>query len=533
MREINNFRELLYDSAEAFSERTAFLQKNLRGEVEEVSYERLKNDAESLGKALVKRGLRGKKIAISGKNSYHWCLCYLAITCFVGVVVPVDKELPEEEFMNIIDFSEAELFIGDDKTLSAVRSKKGGLVSVNMNEGVDALIDEGKKLSDDLLLYDIDSEKMSVLLFTSGTTGMTKGVMLSQKNICSDLTDVKDCIELSENDRSLSVLPLHHTYECIAFLMIIYCGGSVAFSGSIRTLKNDFQLFRPTVLVCVPLLLERFYKMIVNKMKEEGKRKKAQLITGLSGIISEESRRKIFSDVHSVFGGKLQKIVVGAAALSEEIEREFVSFGFKVIVGYGLTECSPIVICNSVSDSQISSIGKPMKSVQVEIRHKDESDIGEICVKGPMVMLGYYKNPEATEKVLSDGWFSTGDSGYVDKYGYYHITGRKKNVIVTKNGKNIYPEELEFYLMKHSVIKETVVTSERGDIVTAHILPDEEAVAQKLKKSEVTPAEIKKAVTLAVREVNRKVPSYKNIRDIVIRTTEFSKTTTHKIKRHE
>lgn len=531
MYEINNFRELIYESTERFSERIAFLQKNEQGQVETVTYERLKNDAEALGKALINRGYKNKKIALSGKNCYEWCLCYLAVTCFVGIIVPVDRELPSEEFCNILDFSEAKAFIGDSKALSKASEKGRKITLFELEKGVRELIEEGKKLSDSLIDNNVDSEKMSVLLFTSGTTGMTKGVMLSQKNICSDIVSVFPSIEADENDRSLSVLPLHHTYECIAFLMIIYCGGSVAFSGGIRTLKDDFQLFRPTVLICVPLLLERFHKLILKKMKESGKRKKAQLITGLSGIISEENRRKIFGDIHSFFGGKLKKIIVGAASLSEEIARDFNSFGFTVVIGYGLTECSPIVICNSIHDITVDSIGKPLPGVQVNISEADENGIGEICLKGPMVMLGYYKNPEATALVMKNGWFYTGDLGYRDSKGYYHITGRKKNVIVTRNGKNIYPEELEFYLLKNGVIKEAVVTSKRGDIITAHVFPNEAFIAEKLKKDAVTPAEIKKAVTQTVREVNRKVPSYKNIRDIEIRTTEFSKTTTHKIKR--
>ena len=533
MERIRNFRELLYKSAEKYSENTAFLWKNQDGEVESVTYKKLKSDVEALAKALLKRGYSNRKIAVSGRNSYEWCLCYLAITCFVGVVVPVDKELPSDEFSNILSFSESKVFIGDEKTVPKAQKSGVDMFILNWEKELSALIKEGEALNDDLLSAEADEEKLSVLLFTSGTTGMTKGVMLSQKNICSDIESVYPCIKADENDRTLSVLPLHHAYECISFLMIMYCGGSVAFSGSIRSLKDDFQLFKPTVLVCVPLLLERFHKLIIQKMSDEGKRKKAQFITGLSSIISEESRKKIFGDIHSFFGGRLLKIVVGAAALSEEIARDFYAFGFKVIIGYGLTECSPIVICNSVDDISLNSIGKPVRDAEATIVGEDENGIGEICVKGPMVMLGYYKNEKATKDVMKDGWFHTGDLGYKDRYGNYRITGRKKNVIVTKNGKNIYPEELEFYLLRHSVIKEVMITSERGDIITAHIYPDEQEIAKKLRKDSVTPSEIKKMVTQAIRDVNKRIPSYKNIRDTVIRKEEFQKTTTHKIKRHQ
>ena len=529
MIELRNFRELLYSSAEKFPDRMAFLWKNEDGKEESVTYRQLKSDAEALGKALIKRGYKNKKIALCGKNSYEWCLCYLAVTAFVGVIVPVDKELPSDELMNVLRFSECDAVFCDKAVSKKITD--GDFSVLSMETDLNLLLDEGRKCSAEIS-GEPDCEGMSVLLFTSGTTGVMKGVMLSQKNICSDLVGVYPCIEADENDRSLSVLPLHHTYECIAFLMMIYCGGSIAFSGGIRALKEDFSFFRPTVFVSVPILLERFHKLILKKMSDEGKQKKAQFITGLSGIISEENRRKIFSDIHSFFGGRLQKIVVGAAGLNGETEKDFTAFGFRIIVGYGLTECSPIVICNNVNDIATDSIGKPLSNAEVKIEGAKEDGVGEICIKGPMVMLGYYKNKEETEKVMKNGWFHTGDLGYKDRYGNYHITGRSKNVIVTRNGKNIYPEELEQYLCKHSAIKEAVVTSERGDIITAHIFPDEKEIARRLRKDTVTSAEIKKAVTQAIRDVNKRIPSYKHIRDTVIRKEEFEKTTTQKIKRH-
>lgn len=531
MDEIRNIREILYGGAEKFSDRTAFIWKNKEGKEERITYSQLKNSAQALAKALIKRGYKDKKIALCGKNSYEWCLSYLAVTSFVGVIVPLDKELPSDELLNVLKFAECDAILCD--TAAEKKIGCGNFTVFSTERDLEVLINEGRLLGDEFLSGEVDAEKMSVLLFTSGTTGVMKGVMLSQKNICSDLMGVYPCIEADENDRSLSVLPLHHTYECIAFLMMIYCGGSIAFSGGIRTLKDDFLYFRPTVLVCVPLLLERFHKLILKKISDEGKWKKAQFITGLSGIISEENRRKIFSDIHAFLGGRLQKIVVGAAAINEETAKDFSAFGFKVIIGYGLTECSPIVICNSVDDITLGSIGKPLKNAEVKIEGAKEDGVGEICVKGPMVMLGYYKNNEATDKVMKDGWFHTGDLGYKDRYGKYHITGRSKNVIVTRNGKNIYPEELENYLLRHSVIKESLVTVGRGDIITAHVFPDKNEIARKLRKDTVTSAEIKKAVTQVIRDVNKQIPSYKHIRDTVIRKEEFDKTTTHKIKRNQ
>ncbi len=535
MRKIENFCELLYTSAKLYCEKKAFIFKDNNGKICSVSYNEFKNDVESLGKILLKKGYKGKHIALCCKNCYEWCVVYFAVTCFVGVVVPLDKELPEEEIENILNFSQCDVIFGDNLTLKKIKDEN--ILKINIDTGIinhcsnfSDMLSEGKTL-DMELKEQKQKDELSILLFTSGTTGMTKGVMLSQKNICSDMVSVVSKVEITKDDVSLSVLPLHHAYECIAFLMVIYCGGTIAFSKSIRTLREDFASFRPTVFVCVPLILEKLYAAILKRMQETGKRRQAQLVSKMAPLMSREHRKKAFWAIHSFFGGRLNKIIVGAAALDEKIAGDFVAFGFDVIIGYGLTECSPIVICNDVRTPTVNSIGKPLDSAEVKIIDKDEEGIGELCVKGPMVMLGYYKNPEATGKAVKNGWFMTGDLGFADKNGYYHITGRKKNVIVTKNGKNIYPEELEHYLLRNPVIKEVVVSSERGDIITAHILPDTEQILLRHRENELTASDIKKAVTEAVRTVNKKVPSYKNIRDIIIRDKEFNKTTTHKIKR--
>ncbi len=523
MSEIKSFRDIIYSSAEKYGEKIAFKERS-GDKVKNYSYNDLKRDAEILGKYLLKKGYKDKKIVLSGKNSYLWCLCYLAVSAFVGTVVPIDKDTPREELLNILDFADASLYIGDNKDY--LKTDK-----LSFDE-ISKILSEGEKKKQKPFVFEEKSVyELSVLLFTSGTTGMVKGVMLSQNNIVSDLKAVFENVRVKSGDVSLSVLPLHHTYEAIAFLMIVYTGGTVCFSGGIRSLKEDFKLFKPTVLVAVPLLLEKLHGRILKAIEGEGKRKKAEFILKMSAVISEEKRMTIFSEVRDFFGGRLKKIVVGAAALDENIGRDFSAFGFKVIIGYGLTECSPIVICNHIDTITLDSVGKPLKGTEAMIINKDEKGIGEIAVRGSMVMLGYYKNEKATREVLRDGWFKTGDLGYKDKNGFYHITGRKKNVIVTKNGKNIYPEELEHYLLRHRAIKEAIVKSDKGDIISAHIFPDVEAIKKKLRKKELTATDVKKAVTEAVRAVNRKVPSYKNIRTTVLRDEEFPKTATQKIKR--
>lgn len=542
-----NLRELLVLSEEKHREREAFLFRDEEGKKKTVTYEQLKKDADCLGTALIcEMGLKDKKIAVMGDNSYEWCLSYLSITGGVGTAVPLDKELPTEEIYNILSFAQIEAVICDKKTstkIIAARHFAKRELKIICTDNVEntvffgdllrkgqMLLNEGKS---DYIYSDIKSDETAVLLFTSGTTGMAKGVMLSHGNLCSDLICVSKSVQITKDDVSLSVLPLHHTYEAIAFLMIIYSGGAISFCKSIRTLRDDFSFFRPTAFVTVPLMLEKLHKRIMNEIEKQGKRKKVQLFSVIAGAINEEKRKKIFADIHSFFGGRLNKIIVGAAALQKEIAEDFYLFGIPVLIGYGLTECSPIVICNSAENLTFDSIGRPLEGVEVKIENPDEKGIGEICVKGPMVMQGYYKNKVETDKVLIDGFLHTGDLGYKDKNGNYHITGRKKNVIVTRNGKNIYPEEIEYYLLRNSVIADAMVYAEDDSIISVQIIPDEEEIGKKLKKSVITRQEVDKAVTEAVRNTNRKLPSYKNIKKVNIRSKDFIRTSTQKIKRDE
>ncbi len=545
MKNPENLRELLLYSEEKYRDRPAFLLKDEEGSLKTVTYEEFRTDTDRLSAALCDMGLKGKKIALMGENSYEWCLGYMSAAGTVGVVVPLDKEMPKEELENIISFAQLEGIICDKKTstkvISACHFSKRDIKVIctdNVNNTVffGDLLRKGEELlkgEGDYFYENPDKDKMAVLLFTSGTTGMAKGVMLSHYNLCSDLICVSKSVNVEKDDVSLSVLPLHHTYEAIAFLMIIYSGGSISFCKSIRTLRDDFSFYRPTVFVTVPLMLEKLHRRIMGEIDSRGKRKKLQIVSVVSAALSEEKKKKLFSDIHSFFGGRLKKIVVGAAALQQSVAEDFFLFGIPVIIGYGLTECSPIVICNTLENITFDSIGRPLENVEVKIVDRDNKDIGEICVRGPMVMLGYYKNKRATDEVLIDGFLHTGDLGYKDKNGNYHITGRKKNVIVTRNGKNVYPEEVEYYLLKNSVISDCMVYAEDDLIVSAQIIPDEEEIRKKLKKNELTKTDIDKAVTEAVRSTNRKLPSYKNIKKVTVRNKDFVRTTTHKIKRGE
>ncbi len=542
--EPSDIKTLVGRSCEKFGDKAAFLLRNEDKEKLEISYSQLKKDMDCFGTAMVcSLGLKGEKVGIMGANSYFWCLSYLTVTSGVGVAVPMDKEAPVEELSNMLSLAGVRAVAADREAAEKIRQTasyiSGQVILIpfekDEDNSVTELITMGEELmkkgNEEYTSENPSADKLALILFTSGTTGMAKGVMLTHGNICSDLVNVRECVDIGTKDVSLSLLPLHHTYEAIAFLMIIYSGGAISFARSVRHLREDFSFYRPTVFVTVPLILERLHRRIVEGISGRDSRKKLQMLSAFSSALSDEKKKKLFSQVHEVFGGRLEKIICGAAALQSEVAEDFRLFGIPVIIGYGLTECSPIVICNRFSEPTTNSIGKPLRDVQVRLINTDEKGIGEICVKGPMVMKGYYENEAETQRAFIDGFFRTGDMGYRDKNGNYHITGRKKNVIVTKNGKNIYPEELEYYLSRHRVVADSLVYAESDHIICAEIIADEKEVGKKYKKDNPDKADIDRAVTEAVRLTNKKLPSYKSIRKVIVRKNDFDRTSTHKIKR--
>lgn len=543
--QIQTLREILLNSASKYSNNTAFLLRDAAEVLYGKTYSEFLNDVKALAHYIDKNVCSDGKVAIFMKNCYEWCVCYFSCAFAGRVVVPLDRELPWEEFNNIADFAQLDTVFTDSTTAKLIsenygeskRSVKIICCDECFSEKVISFAEAMKKGTElmmknsSILQKEIDPDALAVLLFTSGTTGMTKGVMLSNRNLVSDILNVRSCINILETDKTLSVLPLHHTYEAIAFLMVIYSGGAIGFSRGLRYIQKDFNEIKPTIFVTVPLMLEKLHSRITSKMQSEGKAAKAKIAVKLSAILPKESKNKIFSEIHSFFGGELRLIVAGAASLQKEVAEDFAAFGIPVIIGYGLTECSPIVICNTDKSPTSDSIGKPLPEVEVKIENPDENGIGEICIKGPMVMLGYYKDEEKTKESMLGGFFHTGDLGYEDKQGNYHISGRSKNVIVTRNGKNVYPEEIEHYLLRHSVVAECLIRCIDTDIIEAEIYPDENVILQKLKKTSVTKQEVSDIIKQTVRLVNSKLPSYKRIKKVVLRRQEFPKTSTHKIKR--
>ena len=568
--DIRSFREMAENSAEKYGERIAFTFFDGDHQIQSVTYRESFAQMKALAAYLCSKGYEGKHIGVIGRNCYEWALTYLAVTCGVGVIVPIDKELKSPEIAYILSDAEVELVIAHDESADVVRGCEGLVPKIPqiipMSELKDVIAEGEKLIENGDTSYEnhhVDCDEMSIILYTSGTTGSQKGVMLSQHNICYDVVAMRKRFILRPEDRVMSILPLHHTYECSAgFLVPYYTGASIAYLESLRRIMADFEAFRPTYFVVVPLVLENIHSNIIKKVK---KTKLSALGFNAGKNLAQLDGRVgklVFSQIHEAVGGRLSTIISGAAALSPEIYRDFTAFGFKVYAGYGLTEASPVVLMhNDFRPRHADDVGVPLSGVQVKIIADDDSgrecavgETGELCVKGPNIMLGYYKNPEATDKVLRGGWFHTGDLAQKNERGDYQIVGRSKNVIVTKNGKKIFPEEMEELLEKNRFVKEAVVfgsDDDEGDsVVSAKIYPDFEEVNRYLSENRLCTAdEISQADTTGVfsdgykarlteifkgvvKEINRGVPPYRYIHKFKIRKTEFVKTTTKKIKRN-
>ena len=548
-KNIETLRDMLYFNALRYGLRTAAVLPD----GSPVSYKQLLRHVNYLGTALFKTlSLEKKSVAVCSKNCYEWCVSYFAVSCGGGTVVPLDREMDADGLWNAISFSGCKGIFCDEKVCKKLLSAKKKLprgfkiicFSPFENEKVfsfASLMAEGEKLlkdgARDYTLVPLNKDAASFLIFTSGTTGNAKAVMLSHSNLVSDLCGVLDRIGLSCTDSTLCVLPLHHTYQTIVLLAILYIGGSVGFCSSLRRMSEELSAFRPTVFVTVPLMLEKMHTRILKKLSSQSSIKRVFTIGRVSQALikhAPELKKKMYHVIHEAFGGNVRMIICGAAALNSDVAADFYSFGLPVIIGYGLTECSPIVICNSFSNPLPDSVGTPLDNCTVTVQNPDDNGIGEICVDGPMVMLGYYKNKKATSLVKKGGVFHTGDLGYCDNAGFFHITGRSKNVIVTKGGKNIYPEEIEYYLNSDPVVLESLIFGEekKGDeAVVAQVVPDEDAIKEKLQKEELTHEDINEAVSDVVKGINKKLPSYKSIRRFSIRRREFEKTSSQKIKR--
>lgn len=545
--EVTNLKEMLYRSCDIYQNRIAFKTKGKDGNIKHIKYSEFKNDVVNLGTTLIKKGFLNQKIAVVGKNSYKWCVSYMAAT-IVGIVVPIDKELHTDDIINFMNASKTVCILGDEKNLSGIQKNINSVENkdtlfVSFEKQFDIFLSEGKTYYENGLRdfdnIEINPDELRILLFTSGTTGSAKGVCLSQRNICSNLVSIYGIVKVKRSDLFFSVLPLHHTYECtIGFLLPIYSGASICHCEGLRYIAKNMQEYHPSVILCVPLLLEKLHKTIVKNMNkslpEKYKNKDNENpYNNLPAIMRKIVRTK----VKNTLGGRLRVFIVGAASVNPNIASDFRKLKLNTLQGYGLTECSPLVAGNTDFFQRDDAAGLPIPNVEYKIDNPNDEGVGEIIVKGPNVMLGYYEDEKKTSETIINGWFHTGDLGKIDEDGYLYITGRCKSVIVTKNGKNIYPEEVEYYLNDNPLISESLVLGihkEDDDetYVNAQIYPNIEAITEYLKGSVPTKEEIWKVISDVVSSVNSKLPNYKHIKHFIIRDKEFEKTTTQKVKRY-
>ena len=543
--EITDLKDMLFKAANRFQNKPAFKMKDEKGNIVEISYKKYLEDVKALGTRMIKAGLKDKKIAVIGKNSYKWSVAYMAST-IVGVVVPLDKELHIEDIINFINISESEAIFGDDKYIEELKENinsinNKNLLLVNMDKDLHNKIELGRELvnnnNEEFMKIKINPDEMKILLFTSGTTGSSKAVMLSHKNICENIRSVAGIVKVSPKTKVLSILPIHHTYECtLGFLLVIYSGGCIAHCEGLRYILQNMKEYKPTLILCVPLLLDNMYKKIMKTLKSSLPAKYFREDKNIIDALPFYMRGIVKNKIKKSFGGKLYTFIVGAAAMNPDISFAIEKFGMRVLQGYGLTECSPLVAGNNDFYHKDDSAGLPIPNVEYKISNPNDEGVGEIIVKGPNVMLGYYKNEEATAQALKDGWFYTGDLGKIDENGYLYITGRSKSVIVTTNGKNIYPEELEYYLNEEEAIAEAIVLGvedkEKNEtIVKAKIFPNIDVIKEILKV-EPTKEQIRKIINDIIQKINSRIPNYKHIKGFKIVDKELEKTTTKKIKRY-
>lgn len=555
--EITDLKDMLKKSGELYGDRPAYRFKTDEpGKFDIITHKEYREMVNALGTALIKLGLKGKRIAVIGENRYEWGLSYLAIACGTGIVVPLDKALPENEIKSLIERSEVEAICYTKKYDEIMKKFKDEgigrlkhLISMDLESHEDGiyslkeLIEKGKKLLEEgdrnFLDAEIDREEMGMLLFTSGTTQAAKAVMLSHKIICANLMDISRVLEINERDTMLSFLPIHHAFECTAgFLYPLYKGAEVVFCEGIKHIADNLKEYQVTAMISVPILFENMYKRLLKTVEKKGKLEKLKKGVKISNVLSKlhiDLRKKLFKEVHDALGGKVRLFVSGAAGLDPEVERGYNELGIRTIQGYGLTETAPIIAAGTDFKYREGSVGPIFPSLEARIAYPDEEGIGEIQVKGPSVMIGYYENEEANKETFEDGWFRTGDLGYIDKDGFLFISGRQKSVIVLKNGKNVFPEELENLVNRIEGVAESMVYGKPepdGDTkVCIKVVYDKEVMEEMYKA--INEAEIYDILSQKIKEVNKKMPAYKYIREITITTEPLIKTTTAKIKRHE
>jgi len=552
-----DLKDMLNKTEELYKDRPAFKFKTKEpGKLRIITHKEYRDEIKALGTALIELGLKDERIAVISENRYEWGLAYLAIATGTGVVVPLDKALPENEIESLIIRSEVKAIFYSknyDKAMENIRQKGNTKIKyfismdLKQKEGEvysqRELLESGKKLlkKGDKRFIDakIDNEKMGIMLFTSGTTSISKAVMLSHKNIVTNVMDIRESFELDETDTLLSFLPLHHVFECTAgFLYAVSIGASIAYCDGVKHMVDNLKEYEVTGMISVPAVYDIMYRKLIKGIEKKGKLdtvKKGIKISQALLKVKIDIRKKLFAEIHNNLGGKLRFLVAGGAALDPETEKGFNELGFNLLQGYGLTETAPVVAVGLTKCRRLGSIGKKFPSVNVKIDEPNEQGIGELLVKGANVMLGYYNNEEATKSAIdSEGWFHTGDLARIDEDGFIYITGRKKNVIVLQNGKNIYPEEIEILINKIEGIKESMIYGmpDDGDLkISAKVVYDKTVMKELYGLDDED--DIEDFIEDEIKKINKTMPAYKYVRDVIVTEDELIKTTTLKIKRHE
>lgn len=552
---INDLKDMLNKTGILYADRPAYKIKVEEGKYQIYTHKEVRDMINNLGTALINLGLKGKRIAVIGENRYEWEIAYLSIVCGTGIVVPLDKSLPANELELLIERSDIEAIFYTKKYSDIIqnikyseKNKLKHLISMDSDENLEGiysqkeLIREGRKLieegNNEFLNAKIDPKEMEIMLFTSGTTSKAKVVALSHENICTNLMDIGSVLDVTQEDVFLSILPIHHVFECtVGFLFSLYKGAETVFCDGLRHIVENLNEYHVTVMACVPGIYERIFMMIRKKLEKQGKLEEILKNEEKYKNSSMQKKKEVFKEIHNMLGGKVKLLISGAAALDKTIEEKYRLLGLNLVQGYGLTETSPVVAVGTNKNYKLGSIGKTVPSVEAKLVDANDDGIGELVVRGSSVMLGYYENEKVNKKSLQDGWFYTGDLAKIDEEGYIFICGRKKSVIVLKNGKNIFPEEMENLVNKIEGIRESFIfgkiqsNDENNIKINVKIVFDRDVMKDVYKVEE--DEDIYKVLSKKVKEVNQTMPSYKAIRGMILTEEPLIKTTTNKIKRQE